>query len=321
MKDSLRNIRGGLFAILVACGLSACVSDNIKFGGLENGLEHFGLGNLQKRLGAIDLFGDDTARYPVDAEELPIHLEAALTAAVMRLRGRSALDVRNETKVAGSEQIVPEAGFDYAGFAVVDVEVLKLDAPEDKPRERSAAGYLHFEDGNRRRAAVGFEIDYQVAGISPVVITRATLAPAFSPGARAVMYVVPGAAMEAGMPKVRTYGDFYRLVRTSAEPWVASATSAPAERVIVVLFEDRLPSGDRVEVGISKSRAGRGSHTAATRYVAFTDGWVVAMIPGSFALGPHQAFWVKAVHAPAAGGGKAVLVGLFSTDPTLTPSS
>ncbi len=317
MKNPIREFRGALLTFLAACGLSACVTDDL------------GLGELKQSLSGISLFGDEKpGRYPVSAEDLPIHVEAALTAAVMRLRGHSAVDVRKRLKVASSERVLPEAGFDYAGFAVVDIELLKLEAPDDRPAVRSIAGYLHFEDGNRRRATVGFDMDYHVAGISPVVITRASLAPAFPRGARAVMYVVPGAAMEAGLPKVHSYGDLYRLVRTSATPLRLPATAAPApgpsDRVIVVLFEDRLPTGDRVQVGVSDLGEGVESYTDATQYVAFNDGWVVAMIPGRFALGAREAFWVKAVHTPAAGAEGRVepaLVGLFSTDPAVSPSS
>jgi hypothetical protein len=300
-------------AVLAALALSSCVTDDL------------GLGNIQKSLSNVNLFDgeDDTTRTPLGTGALPAHAQMALTAAVLRLRGQSAADVRTEINVAGSEQVAPESGFSYDGFAVTEVELLKLETPENNPSARKLNGYLHLADGYNRRASVGFDIDYQVAGVSPVVITRAVLAPAFPRGAKAVMYVVPGAALEAGLAKGQSYGDLYRAVRESAIDMRSPASvSAPAERAIVVFFEDRLPAGDRVAVGISDSQDGLASHTDSTRYLAFKDGWAVAMIPGRFALGPQQAFWVKAVHEPAAGkGGKPDLVGLFSTDPTLAPTS
>ena len=313
MITTFRRVRGNAMAMLAALALSSCVTDDL------------GLGNIQKSLSNVNLFGgeDDTTRTPLGTGALPAHGQMALTAAVMRLRGQSAADVRKEIDVAGSEQIAPEAGFSYDGFAVTEIELLKLETPENNPAARKLNGYLHFADGYNRRASVGFDIDYQVAGVSPVVITRAVLAPAFPRGAKAVMYVVPGAALEAGLAEAKGYGDRYGAVRKSAIDMRSLASvSAPAERAIVVFFEDRLPAGDRVSVGISDSEKGLGSFTDSTRYIAFKDGWVVAVIPGRFAIGPQQAFWVKAVHEPAAGkGGKPDLVGLFSTDPTLAPTS
>lgn len=313
MITTFRRVRGNAMAVLAAFALASCVTDDL------------GLGNIQKSLSNVNLFGgeDDTTRTPLGTGALPAHAQMALTAAVMRLRGQSAADVRTEINVAGSEQVAPEAGFSYDGFAVTEVELLKLETPKNNPAARKLNGYLHFADGYNRRASVGFDIDYQVAGVSPIMITRAALAPAFTRGAKAVMYVVPGAALEATLAKGQSYGDLYRAVRESATDMRAPASvSAPAERAIVVFFEERLPAGDRVAVGISDSPKGLASLTESTRYIAFKDGWVIAVIPGTFALGPQQAFWVKAVHEPAAGkGGKPDLVGLFSTDPTLAPTS
>jgi hypothetical protein len=156
-------------------------------------------------------------------------------------------------------------------------------------------------------------------------MTQATVAPAFLRSAGADMFVVPAQVVEAGAASVNTYVDFYRLVVTSAVPMTQARADAQASnQVIVVFFEDRLPNGDRVQVGISDVRDGLGSFTGATQYLAFKTGWVIAMVPGKFALGPEKPFWVKAVHTPAAvGDGKArpTLVGLFSTVPGLEPAS
>ncbi len=316
MNTSARDLLRGAILAAVAFGLSGCVTDDL------------GLNKLTDSLSKANPFRDVATRYPLDADELPVHAEAALAAAVMRLRGQSVAQVKKTLSVGGSEKISPEANFDYKGFAVTEIELLELEIDEDRPREREIAGYLHFADGYNRHAAVGFEIAYRIAGESPVSIASAKLAPAYPRGAKAVMYVVPAAALQAGLSKAKTYGDFYRTVRASATPLQLPPTTAPApgaaDRVIVVLFEDRLPNGDKLQVGIGDVRDGLKSYTGATRYVAFREGWVVAMIPGKFALGAREAFWVKAIHTPAAGAdGKAepALVGLFSTDPAAVPAS
>jgi len=274
MITTFRHLRGAAMAVLAAFALSSCVTDDL------------GLGNLPQSFSNVSLFSDDTTRTPLGTGALPAHAQMALTAAVMRLRGLSAADVRKEIDVAGSEQVAPETGFSYDGFAVTEVELLKLETPENNPGARKLNGYLHFADGYNRRASVGFDIDYQVAGISPVVITRAVLAPAFPRGAKAVMYVVPGAALDSSLAKAKSYGDLYRAVRESAIDMRAPASvSAPAERAIVVFFEDRLPAGDPVAVGITDSQEGMASHTHTTRYRAFKGGWGVAKIPGRVAQG------------------------------------
>jgi hypothetical protein len=316
MNISPRGLFRGAILAVMALGLSACVTDDL------------GLDKLTESLSKIDLFGDDAKRTPMDIDELPAHVEVALAASVMRLRGQSAARVKKTLRVGGSEKVAPEANFNYSGFAVKDIELLELEVPEGRPLARKIGGFLHFADGYNRRAAVGFEIAYRLESGGSLVIDSAALAPAFPRGAKTVMYVVPAKALKAGLPKAKDYGDLYRLIRTSATPLRLPATTAPApgaaERVIVVLFEDRLPNGDKVQVGISDVREGAASYTGATQYLVFKDGWVVAMIPGRFALGAQEAFWVKAVHTPAAGadgGAKPGLVGLFSTDPAAVPAS
>jgi len=300
-------------------GLTACAEEGNLSGGFE-------LSSLKLPSIEMNLFGPDEAkRYPVRPQKFPLHVKAALAASVMRLRGESSARVREEVGVGGSGAVSPEQGFDYSGFAVKNIELLKYETPEDKPLNRRIAGFLHFEDGTVRHAAVDFDISYKIAGESPVTITQATVAPAFSSAAGADMYVVPAKAVEAGAASVETFIDLYRLVVTSSVPMSQDGAAFKADDyVIFVFFQDRLPNGDQVQVGISDVRDGLKSFTGATQYIDFKTGWVAAMVPGKFALGPDKAFWVKAVHTPAAGAnGKAepTLVGLFSTEPGVSPAS
>lgn len=299
-----------LTAAAVMVGLASCVTD-------EGGP---GL-NL-----SVNLFGsDDSKRYPVRPRKFPFHVKATIAAAVARLRGVSPGQVTQDIGVAGSDIISPEQGFDYSDFAVKNIELLKLETPEGRSLARNIAGFVHFEDATNRHAAVDFEISYQIGGKHPVFITEATVAPAFPRGAEAAMYILPAKAAEAGLPKVKDYTDLYRLVRASSVPMHQAAASPRAgDYVIVVFFLDRLPRGDKVQVGVSSIRKGPNSFTGATRYLAFKDGWVAALIPGNFARGPNKPFWIKAVHSAASGtylGAKPEVVGLFSTDPTTEPTS
>ena len=194
--------------------------------------------------------------------------------------------------------------------------------PSRPPEARNAPS---GENATARHAAVEFDITYRSGDESPLVITQATVAPAFSPAAGADMYVVPAQIVETSADSVSTYVDLYRLVVTAAVPMTKARAASPVdEYVIFVFFQDRLPNGDQVQVGISDVRDGLKSFTGATQYIAFKTGWVVAMVPGRFALAPDKAFWVKALHTPAAGAdGDAdpTLVGLYSTEPGASPAS
>ena len=313
-----RTLRTLALATLIA-GLAACADEGSLSGGFE-------LSSLKLPSIELNLFGpDETKRYPVKPEKFPIHVKAALAASVMRLRGEPPERVRDEIGVDGSGAVSPEQAFDYSGFAVKTIELLTYETPEDQPLTRRIAGFLHFEDGTVRHAAVDFDITYRIAGESPVIIMQATVAPAFSPAAGADMYVVPAQVVEAGVSSLKTYADLYQLMVTAAVPMTqARADSQAGDYVIFVFFQDRMPNGDQVQVGISDVRDGLESFTGTTQYIAFKTGWVVAMVPGTFALAPDKAFWVKAVHTPAAGAdGDAdpTLVGLFSTEPGASPAS
>ena len=313
-----RTFRALVLAASVA-GLAACADEGNLSGGFE-------LSSL--KLPSIDtnLFGsDESERYPVEPDKFPIHVKAALAASVMRLRGVPAARVAQEVGVGGSALVSPEPGFDYGGFAVKHIELLDYETTNAQPASQRIAGFLHFEDGTVRHAAVSFDITYRTGSQTPLVMTQATVAPAFSPAAGASMFVVPARAVEAGIASAKVYADLYRLVVSSAVPMTEARTDPQAaDYVIFVFFQDRLPNGDRVQAGISDVRGGLGIYTGATQYLAFKTGWVVAMVPGKFALGPDKPFWVKAVHTPAAGAdgdAEPTLVGLFSSEPGTEPAS
>ena len=158
-----------LAAAVLSAGLAACVTD----GGSGSNNNAFSVSNL--------FGGDATKRVRVEPERFPFHVKAAVTAAVMRLKGASPARVSQELGVAGSGIVSPEPGFDYSGFAVQDIELVKYEWSEDAPLNRRIEGFLHFQDGYNRHAAVRFDIAYEIAGQSPVTLTEAKIAPAFVP--------------------------------------------------------------------------------------------------------------------------------------------
>lgn len=308
MMNTLQRTLRSFAAAIALTGLASCGTDQGNGGGLDLGLSLFG--------------SDSSKRHLVDSSKFPFHVKAALAAAVMRQRGKSAEQVTQKLGVAGSEIISPEEGFDYTGFAVKNIDLLKFEAPEDKPFNRRIAGLLHFEDGTNRHAAMAFDISYRLGDASPIIITAADIAPIFPRSAVAAAYIMPAKSMVNGISSVRNYAEFYGLVRGAARPVMQRASSLPADDyVFVVFFLDRLPEGDQVQAGVSTVREGTASFTDDTRYIVFDGGWVVAMIPGNFAPGPDKAFWIKAVHTPAVVADKKVkpeVVGLFSSDPAAT---
>jgi len=305
---TLQRIHRCLVAAIALTGLVSCGTGQGDGGDLDLGLSLFG--------------SDSSKRHLVDPAKFPFHVKAAITAAVMRQRGNPAEQVRQKLGVTGSETIFPEKDFDYAGFAVKNIDILKFEAPEDDPFNRRVGGLVHFEDGTNRHAAMKFDISYRLEGTSPIAITAADVAPIFPRSAVTAAYIIPAKSMVDGISSVQNYTEFYSLVRDAARPIMQHATSLPADDyVFVVFFLDRLPEGDQVQVGVSNVREGTASFTGDTRYIVFDGGWVAAMIPGNFAPGPDRAFWIKAMHTPAAVADKKAkpeVVGLFSSDPAAT---
>ncbi|MHA1600472.1 MAG: hypothetical protein ACTSW2_06575 [Alphaproteobacteria bacterium] len=295
-------------AAIALTGLASCGTDQGNGGGLDLGLSLFG--------------SDSSKRHLVDPAKFPFHVKAAIAAAVMRQRGIAAEQVTQKLGVTGSETISPEKRFDYAGFAVKNIDLLRFETPEDEPLNRKIVGLVHFEDGTNRHAAMAFNISYRLGDTSPIAITAANIAPTFPRASVAAAYIVSAKAVVDGISSVQEYAEFYGLVRDAARPVMQRASSLPADDyVIFVFFLDRLPEGDQVQAGVSTVREGTASFTDDTRYIVFDGGWVVAMIPGNFAPGPDKAFWIKAMHTPAAVADKKTkpeVVGLFSSDPAAT---
>lgn len=269
------------------------------------------------------LVNGDTDQVPVfrtvSGAVVPIHVQASAAALAMRLRGATPAEVSKKLFVDGTQAVEPDPGFDYAGFALMQVKILRNADDPGEPHHHHYAGVMHFENDVGRRTAVAFEFDYMVDK-DRVKVAQMLQTPVFPENPATEMYVVPIDDVAATFADAADdYDRLYKLVLDKAVP--LSQTNLPADPrkyLVTVFYKDRLSPDGQVEINIGSSKAGAAGDAKGSNYHEY-NGWVVAVIGAEFKLSADHALWVKALYTPGSDVAEnrrgTRVVGLYSTAP------
>jgi hypothetical protein len=255
----------------------------------------------------------------ISANVMPVHVQAATAALVMRLRGADPAEVAEKLYVDGTQAVEADPAFDYDGFALLQVKILRNNADPTNDNHHNYAGVMHFENDIGRRTALAFEFDYAVID-DRVKVTRMVQTPVFPEHPLTEMYVVPiDDVANAFAAAADDYDQVYRLVRDKALPLAqADLPADPRKYLVTVFYKDRLSPDGKVEINIGNDRSGRGGDSSGSHYREYS-GWVVGVIGAEFKLSAEKPVWVKALYTPGKDVGEdrrdTRLVGLYSTGP------
>jgi hypothetical protein len=255
----------------------------------------------------------------ISGNVIPVHVQAATAALVMRLRGASPAEVAEQLAVDGTQVVEADPAFDYDGFALLQVKILRNQPDQAQANRHHYAGVMHFENKIGRRTALAFEVDYTVAN-DRVKVAQMAQAPVYPEHPLTEMYVVPvDDVANAFAAAADDYDRVYRLVREKALPLSqADLPADPRKYLVTVFYKDRLSPDGKVEINIGNDRSGRGGDSSGSHYREYS-GWVIGVIGAEFKLSAEKPVWVKALYTPGRDVAKARrdtrLVGLYSTGP------
>ncbi|WP_339717565.1 hypothetical protein, partial [uncultured Sneathiella sp.] len=235
----------------------------------------------------------------LNPDEVAWHIQSAVVATVLRLKGEEPEAIDAKFDVIGSGGIGTDENTDLSGFGVEKVQLNDFFTPPDAPGINRLGASLILVEPAGRRVGISFVADYELAE-DKVILKGHQWGYMRAESPLVETYIVPTSAIEEMSKEgVRNYTAFRRHILLNAMS--AGSPDAPgdmAEYTIVTFFMDHLLHGDKVELRISEVKDGPEGFHDDSRYIVHDNGWVTGIVPGKFSLAADKAFWVKAVFIP-----------------------
>lgn len=191
--------------------------------------------------------------------------------------------------------------FGHNGFILTGQRLFQYSKrPQGKPG-RLVAGQMDLRDLFGRRAKVNYIAEYNLTDAG-FIIETATVQPAYTTDPQVESFLVPLKAFQKEMAKYPpTWEALYLLAnRLNVLPMQNNAQNRESKDYILCAFlkDQAAPSAKAIlRLANKKTSDLEYGYTKGTRYLSF-NGWIVAMIGGTFPANPEKDFWVKLVFSP-----------------------
>ena len=230
----------------------------------------------------------------LNPDEVAWHIQSAVVATVLRLKGEEPEAIDAKFDVIGSGGIGTDENTDLSGFGVEKVQLNDFFTPPDAPGINRLGASLILVEPAGRRVGISFVADYELAE-DKVILKGHQWGYMRAESPLVETYIVPTSAIEEMSKEgVRNYTAFRRHILLNAMS--AGSPDAPgdmAEYTIVTFFMD---------------------HHDDSRYIVHDNGWVTGIVPGKFSLAADKAFWVKAVFIPQKKENEGFFSGLLTSE-------